>query len=343
MYASYVPKHLTDPLWKRLEHQKLFITGGTGLFGQWFLDSLTEVNQRLHLNIAATVLTRNVSLAKLKMPLLDDRIHFIEGHVENFKLPTEKFDVILHMATTSAEETYQGIKQTQKLQMLFEGTFRLIEFANKSGAKRILFTSSGAVYGGNVCDRIQETAKLELNPLAAESGLALGKIVAEFLLSQASATSGLEVVIARCFTFVGPGIPMNLHYAIGNFIQNAAEGKPILIKGDGTAIRSYMYMGDLIWWLLKLLLDGKSGEAYNVGSDQPISIFELANNVNQIFKSNSKIIIQGKSTYSVGLPVRNLYVPSVDKAKANLNLSINTDINLGILHTINYLTKLNGN
>ena len=337
MYASYVPQHLADPLWQRLAHSKLFITGGTGLFGHWLLDSLTDANQRLNLKISATVLTRHPGLAKAKMPYLDSQIQFLHGHVENFKFPTEKFDVILHMATTSAEETFQGFSQTQKLQMLFQGTQRVIEFAHTCGAKRILFTSSGAAYGSQLCDFIHESALMQIDPFNPESGLALGKSVAEFLLHRASDESNLEVVIARCFTFVGPGIPVNLHYAIGNFIKNVAEGEPILIKGDGTAIRSYMYLGDLVWWLLQLLLDGKSGETYNVGSDQPISILELAQKVALLSNHSPKILILGQADYSVGVPVRNSYTPSIEKAKFELGLHISTDLSSAIAQTINAL------
>lgn len=337
MYAPYLSKHLTDPLWQRLSHARLFITGGTGLFGHWFLDSLTEANKRLNLKISATVLTRHPELAKAKMPYLDCRIQFLQGHVENFTLPTERFDVILHMATTSAEETFQGFSQTQKLQMLCQGTQRVIEFALSCGAKRILFTSSGAVYGNQLCNFIQESALMHIDPFKPESGLALGKSVAEFLLHRASAESSLEVVIARCFTFVGPGIPINLHYAIGNFIKNAVEGKDIVIKGDGTAIRSYMYLGDLIWWLLQLLLDGKSGDTYNVGSDQPISISELANKVALLSNHSPKILIEGQADYSVGVPVRNSYTPSIEKAKFDLGLHISTDLSSAIAHTLNAL------
>lgn len=330
MYASYVPQHLTDPLWQRLAYSKLFITGGTGLFGHWLLDSLTDANKRLNLKIEATVLTRNPEGAKAKMPLLDERILFIRGGVENFELPAEKFDAILHMATTSAEETFQGFSQTQKLRMLFEGTQRVIELAHKSGAKRILFTSSGAVYGSQLCDHIHETAQIHIDPLRAESGLALGKSVAEFLLRQVSTESNIEIVIARCFSFVGPGVPMNLHYAIGNFIKNANHGSPIVILGDGTAIRSYMFMGDLIWWLLKLLLDGRSGEAFNVGSDQHISILDLAKKVAFLSENSSELSIRGNTGHSIGLALRSVYVPSIDKAKSELGLQINTDLDSAI-------------
>jgi dTDP-glucose 4,6-dehydratase/UDP-glucose 4-epimerase len=337
MYESFIPRHLTDPLWERLANARLFITGGTGLFGHWLLDSLTDANQRLDLRIEATVLTRNPDWAKIKMPNLDHRIRFLKGEVENFEFPKEVFDVILHMATTSAEETFNGASQTSKLRMLFEGTRRILALAKSSQVKRILFTSSGAVYGNQICEFVEETQTALINPLQAESGLALGKGVAEFLLSQASIEAELEVVIARCFSFVGPGIPLNLHYAIGNFIQSAVAGQPVVIKGDGSAIRSYMFMGDLVWWLLKLLLDGKSGEAYNVGSDEKISILELAKRIVQLSKFKTDIVVEGQSNYSVGVSARSVYVPSIKKAITSMGVQVKTNLNSGISQTINQI------
>ena len=330
MYEEYVPKHLTDPLWQRLAHSKIFITGGTGLFGHWILDSLSDVNRRLNLEIEATVLTRNPEKAIVKMPGLDHRIKFIQGHVENFDLPSEKFDFILHMATTSAEETFNGVDQTQKLKMLFEGTQRVLELALRSDTNRVLFTSSGAVYGNQNCDSIKESAMSHIETFNSASGLALGKSLAEYILFQAYSKTGLEIVIARCFSFVGPGIPLHLHYAIGNFIKNAIERNPIHVKGDGLAIRSYMFMGDLVWWLLKLLLDGRTGDAYNVGSDEAISIMELAESVNKICGSSSEIVIEGDANYSVGVPVRNIYLPCIYKAQFEMNLKISTKLNYSL-------------
>jgi nucleoside-diphosphate-sugar epimerase len=341
MFESYVPRHLTDPLWQRLANARLFITGGTGLFGHWLLDSLTDANIRLNLKIEATVLTRNPDMARAKMPNLNHRIRFLKGAVEEFSLVTEKFDFILHMATTSAEETYYGTNQTQKLEMLFEGTQRIIELAHNSSAKRVLFTSSGAVYGKQDCVLIRETVLMQVDPIKAASGLALGKSVAEFLLTQAISRINLEVVIARCFSFVGPGMPMDLHYAIGNFIKNAAEKNPIVIKGDGSAVRSYMFMGDLIYWLLKLLLDGKSGEPYNVGSDQPISILNLAKKISLLNGKKLEVIVEGASDYSVGVPSRNIYVPSIEKSKSELQLELNTDLDSAISFSLDHFLRIN--
>ena len=110
---------------------------------------------------------------------------------------------------------------------------------------------------------------------------------------------------------------MNALYAIGNFIHDALTKDCIAVKGDGLAVRSYMDQEDLAIWLWRLLHDGKAGEAYNVGSDQAISIRDLAYLVRDILAPNKEVLIEGSSSYQ-----RNRYVPSIQKARAQYQLGL---------------------
>ena len=140
--------------------------------------------------------------------------------------------------------------------------------------------------------------------------------------------------MARCFTFVGPYLPLDDHLAMGNFIRDGLNGGPIIVKGDGTTIRSYLYADDLVEWLWTILLKGNTGEAYNVGSDEAISIFDLAHLVSTCFDDKPEVIIKGKPDGKI-----DRYVPKVEKIKNELCVSERMTLVAGIKRTIDFHIK----
>jgi dTDP-glucose 4,6-dehydratase len=137
--------------------------------------------------------------------------------------------------------------------------------------------------------------------------------------------------IARCFAFVGPYLPLDKHFAIGNFIRDGLSGKNIQVKSDGSAYRSYQYAADLVIWLLHILVRGKSSLPYNVGSDEAISIADLAERVGQSFKPARQITIE-KLREPHALAER--YVPSLSRAKQMLDLTNSISLPEAIQKTI---------
>ena len=149
------------------------------------------------------------------------------------------------------------------------------------------------------------------------------KRTAEHLCALYSHTYGLETVVARCFAFIGQDLPLNVHFAIGNFIRDALWHPEITVTGDGTALRSYLDQRDLANWLLKLLEHGRSGQSYNVGSDQAISMADLARLVRDIVARDKSIRILGMPSVDCQ---RHIYVPSIEKARKELGLDIFTSL-----------------
>jgi dTDP-glucose 4,6-dehydratase len=156
------------------------------------------------------------------------------------------------------------------------------------------------------------------NPMDPASAYGLGKRAAEHLCALYSQAYRLETVIARCFAFVGPDLPLDAHFAVGNFIRDALWADAIRVSGDGSPIRSYMDQTDLARWLMELLQRGVSGQAYNVGSPDAISIADLAYLVRDTIAPEKQVHILGKHVEN---DLRSRYIPDVSKARRELGLS----------------------
>jgi nucleoside-diphosphate-sugar epimerase len=326
----------TEGLWEELRGKRIFITGGTGFFGCWLLESFAWANDKLDLNASALVLTRNIEAFRRKAPHLASHpaIQFHIGDVRYFDFPEGHFSHIIHAATESSAKLNEE-NPLLMLDTIVEGTRHTLEFARHRGAKKFLLTSSGAVYGKQPPDmtRIPEEYTGSSDPTDPRSAYSEGKRAAEMLCTLYAKQFGLEIKIARCFAFVGPYLPLDIHYAIGNFIRDGLQGGPIEIKGDGTPYRSYLYAADLAIWLWTILFRGESCHPYNVGSEKDITIEALAKEIAGHFKPELSISINGK-TRSNQLPER--YIPSNHKITRELGVQQIVDLKDGIKRTIHY-------
>jgi dTDP-glucose 4,6-dehydratase len=303
----------------------IFVAGGTGFFGRALLRKwISSTNKETNVSTPkVTVLTRNPATFSVQFPELAtlDWVRFHTGDVCDPKsLPQgQTFTHVLHAASDSTPDV--NLTPLTRFQQIVDGTRNLLEFAVACGARRFLFTSSGGVYG----PQPPEVATLPedwpgspdlRNPANAYS---LGKRAAEHLCALYQDAYGLEVVIARCFAFVGRDLPLDAHFAIGNFIRDALFRDAIEVAGDGSPLRTYLDQDDLAQWLLTLLERGRPGEAYNVGSDEVVSIAELAQLVRDLLAPHKPVIIRGQCTDIQG---RNRYIPDIRKIKTELGLGV---------------------
>jgi nucleoside-diphosphate-sugar epimerase len=340
---NYILEH-TLPLWDALRNQRIFITGGTGFYGQWLLESFCWINKKLTLNAKGVVLTRHTASFASKNPHIfhDPCLSFYEGNVLDFNYPKGSFHCIIHAAADGGVK-FKKISDFLMLETIVQGTKRTLEFAKRCKPKNMLFISSGAVYGKINAETpfLSEEKLCQLDPIQLGSAYALGKVLAEYLCGLYAKEYSIPIKIARCFASVGPYLPLDVHFAIGNFINNRLRNEGIVIKSDGTPYRSYLYAADLCIWLWTILLRGKNLTPYNVGSDQRYSLHEVAELVANTMLPKLKLKIM-KTPIATHIPES--YVPDISRARKDLNLSPKIGLAESINKTINfYLTKNSAN
>lgn len=200
------------------------------------------------------------------------------------------------------------------------GTKHAIDVAKKNNCKRFLFISSGAVYG------INNNPMKESDECKPCTQYGISKLNAEKMCLN----SDLDVCIARCFAFSGKFLSKTSQFAIGNFVNDAMNGQKISINSDGKSIRSFLDQEDLCRWLFKILIDSKPNEIYNVGSGNPISIFELAMLVKKILNQKIEVSI------NASIPGSSIYLPNVSKIMNELGCKIEKSLEQSILEMANY-------
>lgn len=307
-----------------LRDSNIFITGGTGLFGKLFLDTFLFLNNKLNLNIRITVLTRDSdSFIKKYNRYIDKNIDFINGDIRNFEIHNKNVDYCLHFAA-SVDPNLERNNPDEMHSIIVDGTKNLLKIIEKYDIKRVLFASSGAVYGKELYNIKYISEDFECNP---SSIYGKAKLQAENIILD----NNINCVIARCYALVGPYLNLNIHYAIGNFISECLHKKDIIIKGDGTTLRSYLYTADLILWLLTILLNSDNKEIYNVGSMKEISIYKLAEIISSQFeyKTNIKVLSEG----NIGI-APSVYLPDNRKIISALRVKENYTIEDMIKRTI---------
>jgi dTDP-glucose 4,6-dehydratase len=321
------------PVADELRGARIFVTGGTGFIGCWMLESLAWANDRLGLGAEALVLTRNFDAFQKKAPHLTTRgdICFHLGDVRDFEFPAGKFSHVIHAATDASAKLNEQ-DPASMLDTIVLGTFRALDFAARCGAGKFLLTSSGAVYGRQPPNLPQVAEEYLGGPDISlpASAYGEGKRLSELACLLRGGRDGIQIKVARCFAFVGPYLPLDIHFAVGNFIRDALAGGPIKVQGDGTPLRSYLYAADLVIWLWRILLQGQDRRAYNVGSNRAVSIAETAAAVSRVLPGHLPVSI-AKTPVPGQAPPR--YVPDVARAQAELGLREWICLEDGILRT----------
>jgi nucleoside-diphosphate-sugar epimerase len=321
--------------WRRLQGHRIFLTGGTGFIGKWLLATLLDANQHHGLGCRISVLTRNPQAFRTEAPCLAAApgVELIAGDVRELNVRAPHFDRIVHAATDVATTA----SDIDTFDTCVQGTRHVLDLAKRCSAS-LLLVSSGAVYGRQPPDvmALREDQPVAAEPVHAASGYAAGKRAAEWLANAFAKEHGLDLKIARCFAFVGPYLPLDKHFAIGNFLRDAIAEQPITIQGDGTPLRSYLHAADMAAWLWSLLADGKPLSTFNLGGAEAVSIRQLAQRVVTTTDSSSAITVLKQAAAGA---TAERYVPDVSRIRQDLHLPEPLALDESLRRTADWLRR----
>jgi dTDP-glucose 4,6-dehydratase len=310
----------------------IFLAGSTGFIGKSLIESLVWLNRSKNLNLEIHSVSRNPEKFFALYPHFKDYLefHLLKGDIRDQRMSFEgrTIDMMIHAAADVIAET----RPEDLFDSCVRGTENLIEFAIQQSCKKFLLLSSGAIYGKlpKDMDSFPESFQGGIDLSSPKSAYALGKQASEWITQQK--TEQMDVMIARCFAFVGPYLPIDSHFAIGNFMRDVMANRDIEINGDGTPLRTYLYTSDLCVWLLKILLSGQSGDVFNVGGNEVISIAKLADLVNRMNTSKVNIHIHQTSKDKL----TDAYIPNIDKISTKLGLYPGVNLKMAVQKTLNW-------
>lgn len=332
-----------EPDWQELRGADLLLTGGTGFVGKWLLGTLLAADERHGLGLRICIPTRNPAAFTVAYPSLAraPQVGLLQADITALSgiLRGRRFSHIVHAATDASAQLNRD-DPLRMIDTVVVGTREVLRLAEATPPRRLLFISSGAVYGPQppALPGLPEEWAGGPDPLAAYAAYHEAKRLAEQMCAAAARSRAFaHVGIARLFAFVGPFLPLDTHFAIGNFIGDALARRPIAVRGDGSTVRSYLYAGDMAAWTLAILLRGRHMRAYNVGSSRAISLRDLATLIDGAAGSGRGIAVLGSPDAT--RPI-DRYVPDNSRVIGELGVVEWTSLDEAVRHTVAFHSAL---
>jgi nucleoside-diphosphate-sugar epimerase len=299
--------------WKRFDEKTVLISGANGFLAAYMVETMCFLQLKgIVKSIRILALVRNIEKAKKRFSQYAKfaNLFFIVQDVCDPIKINEKVDFIIHAASQASPKFY-GIDPVGTLSANVLGTINLLKFAQTQTVESFLYFSSSEVYGV-VDESIIPTKENEfgtLDPTDVRSCYAESKRMGENICVSYFYQHSIPTKIVRPFHTYGPGMDLNDGRVYADFVSNILGNKDIIMKSDGLAMRAFCYLTDAAIGFFKVLLDGKNGEAYNVGNPNcESSIVDLAQLlVNMFPKKNLQLIKteQTNNNYIKSMVLRN--------------------------------------
>jgi len=293
-------------------NSRILVLGGTGFLGSWLVESLLQINKQSNLNVQIHVPARNVSkLAHLSEKNLQVYNHNFDS--EQFLGSKGNFDYIFHALTPTVSDNLDPVLSITKL--------LLQDIEEWKSPPRLVHLSSGAIYPKSIASLgpiVEQEVSLSTD--LTRYGTLKWKLEKEIVSkTQSGVINGIS---PRLFAFAGPRIPLDAHFAIGNFMSQGIHGKDILVRGNGNTVRSYLHPVDAVIWLLKSAVI-KENEILHIGSENGFSIATIAEKVARIFDVNT--ILGGNEQEA------SIYYPNNSLTRKTLDCSEEIDLDNAII------------
>lgn len=278
---------------------KVGFFGGSGFLGSAFDDHM-QTNQT---DIQLTVLSRAMRSG------IRSQFLTVDASLEESFNKFPPYEVVIHGVADS--QNGPRLPAHEKIEKQLRCTLNIAKYCARKNVRRLIFLSSGAVYG-NRKSKSENVTDFSLDVTSRQSAYALAKLTCEQFLQSFCGQHSIELCILRCFTFAGPKIPKKSHYAYSNFIQAALSRNDIVIRGDGKDSRSYLHHKDFSRILMEVINRNDIPKIMNVGSEKAVTIQQLAEKIAEL-SGNCRVKILNE------IPsINHYYVPKVTELKSFL-------------------------
>ncbi len=324
-----------EPNLKELKNKVILITGGTGFMGSWLTMLTIHLNENYGYNIKLFLVARGFDNPLLESITLTFKyVNFIQQDVRSyFELP-EDVNYIIH-AAASPDTRIHASQPLKTIETIINGTSNVFQASTRlQDLHKIIHISSGLVYGKNESGIYDESSFGQLDSSQLSSVYSESKRLSETIAVANKNQFRLPLTILRPFTFIGAFQNLDKPWAFNSMLREAILKQPLRILGNGEVKRGYMYGSDMGTWLFSTLAHSKTGSIFNVGSDESISLKELAKIIKDTLHHIEKIEIKEYITLQNNFH----WVSDTQLIKKELNLSQKFNIEMSVKRTIDFYT-----
>lgn len=301
----------TESHFRNLDGSSFLLTGGTGFVGSWVLQFLMYASRNLNVNFSLDVVSRkSAQFSNASYPSIKFIQHDLRSPVD---FEDKDYSHVLFASTPSSPAT-GGLDSDLVLESTVVGTRNLLEMLDRRNNQvKYLNTSSGAV---KKIKSLTSNESQGINDVYANA-----KFEVEKILTEAKVASKITLCSPRLYSFAGPGIALNAHFAIGNFIRDAINGRDVIIKGSPETVRSYLHPIDMTIQLLDCLFTENVCSFPDIGSFNPVKLSDLAQTISKTLGNGNVTVIDNSQSPTTYVP--DFLIPSLNHQHISLDETIN--------------------